>query len=83
MDDLPDTLTIELRKPVTVGEITCAELRLREPTAGEIEQWDGLTGINADRKAVSVVAGVPEAIVRQLPAREFYQAARYIGRFLD
>lgn len=80
---LPDELIIALRNPIVLGPTTYSELKLREPTAGEIEQWDNLSRIHADRKAVSVVSGTPEAIIKQVPAREFYRAARYIGRFLD
>lgn len=79
---LLDELVIPLRKPVTIGDTSYAELRLREPTAGEWAIWDKLEGIDLEIKAVSVVAAVPETAVRQLPAREFKQAAKYIGAFL-
>ena len=81
-DNLPDELIVTLRKPVTLGD-TYTELRLREPTAAEWMQWDKLTGIDADIKAVATVSGVPEAAVRMIGARDLVQAARYLARFLD
>ena len=81
MAEQPDELVIALRKPVTLGE-TYTELRLQEPTAAQMLQWDKLSGTESDIKAVSVVSGVPEAAVRMVGARDLIQAARFIGSFL-
>jgi hypothetical protein len=81
-DDIPDELTITLRKPVELAGITYAELKLREPTAAEWQQWDKLAGVAADIKAVSIVSGVPEPVVAKIGARDLTRAARYILRFL-
>ncbi|WBO20986.1 phage tail assembly protein [Sphingomonas abietis] len=55
---------------------------MREPTADEMMQWDSLSGTAADRKAIAIVAGVPEQVVGKMTARDFNRAARFIGSFL-
>lgn len=81
-DDLPEELTVTLRKPVTLGSETYHELRLKEPTAAQVMEWDKLGGTEADIKAVSVVSGLPEPAVRMLGIRDLTLAAKYISRFL-
>ncbi|HEX7851410.1 MAG TPA: phage tail assembly protein [Sphingomonas sp.] len=76
-------LTVKLRQPIPLGEITFSELRLREPTAAEWKRWDRLSGIEADIMAVSVVAGVPDQVIAQIGARELMKAARFILLFLS
>jgi len=76
-------LTVPLRKPVSLGDLTYTELKLREPTASEWKQWDKLTGIAADTKAISVVAGVPEQVIDQIGSRALMKASRFILLFLD
>jgi hypothetical protein len=75
-------LTIRLRKPIDGPAGPVDGFVLNEPTAGQILQWDGLEGAAADIMAISVVAGLPKAVVEKIPAREFYQAAKWIGSFL-
>lgn len=81
--DIPDELVITLRKPVTLGSETYTELKLREPTAAEMLQWDKLAGTEADIKAIAIVGGIPEPAARMIGARDMLQGARYIARFLD
>lgn len=81
--ELDEPLIIILGKPIDgPGGVVVTELAIVEPTAAQIAQWDKLTGVEADVMAISVVAGVPKAVVEKLPARAFYQAARRIGAFL-
>jgi len=75
-------LTVRLRTPIPLGELSFSELKLREPTAAEWTRWDKLSGIEADIMAVSTVAGVPDQVVRQLGARDLMKAARFILLFL-
>lgn len=82
LDAIPDEIVITLRKPIEHNGETISELTLREPTAGEMEEWDKLSGIAADRKAIAIMAGLPEGFVRKLPARDFNKAARFIASFL-
>lgn len=82
-EDLPETLTISLRKPVEHGGITYTELHLREPTADEWTRWDNLSGVEADIMAISTIAGMPQLAVRKVGARDLLKGSRYIARFLD
>ena len=75
-------LVVPLRAPIDLGGATYSELKLREPTAAEWTQWDKLTGIDADIKAVSIVSGVPEGIIRQIGTRDLMKAASFITLFL-
>lgn len=80
--DHPDELVLTLRKPVTLGDLSCTQLSLREPTAGEMMQWDKLAGTEADIVAVSIVSGTPRPLVEKIGARDLNKAARYLGGFL-
>jgi len=75
-------LTVPLRTPIPLGDITVSELKLREPTAAEWTRWDKFSGIEADIMAVSTVAGVHDQVIRQIGARELMKAARFILLFL-
>ena len=79
---MDDTLTVTFAKPVEHASVAYAKLELREPTAGDLAQTDGLEGYTSDVRLVSVVAAVPEPAVRLIPAREFLQATRFLGGFL-
>ena len=81
----PETMTIKLRKPITLGDgvdaITYSEMTLREPTAGEWLRWDGLDKVASNLKCVEVVSGWPEIVVKQIPVTEFMQAVDFIADF--
>ena len=81
-ETIPDEKTITLRKPVELGGITYAELKLREPLASEWSQFDKVLGIEGDILAVAIVAGIPPIAVGKIGARDFKAAARYIASFL-
>jgi len=83
MSERADTKTIALKKPIEGPAGPINDFTVREPTAGEMTQWDKLTGAEADVLAVSVVAGLPKSVVEKLPARPFMEAARFIASFLD
>ncbi|MEO6116915.1 MAG: phage tail assembly protein [Pseudolysinimonas sp.] len=80
--NLDDDLVIDLKKPIDGPAGPVTQIVLREPTAGEIMQWDKLSGAEADAAAISIVGGIPKSVVEKMPARSFYQAARYVGSFL-
>lgn len=80
-EDIPEQLIITLRKPVTLGDITYTELRLREPTVGEMIELGADEGWKADAKAIALISGVPEPAVRNLGVRDGKRAAEYLGRF--
>ncbi|RJF83458.1 phage tail assembly protein [Azospirillum cavernae] len=86
-DHLPDELVIELRKPIEVGSEVYMEIRLREPTAGEVEKAQkALIGPNAsptmsDIVMVSLVSGLPKPVVERIPYSDFEKAVRYLMGF--
>lgn len=79
---LPDTLRIELRKPLSLGDLTWTYLDLREPTAAEWEQFDKVGGVTADITAIAIISGVPRPAVAMLGARDLRAAGKYIAAFL-
>ena len=83
MTDLPDTLTITLRKPVEHFGTTYTELALREPTAAELVQMNAVEGTAGDIFAVSLIAGVPKGAIEKIGARDLLTGARYLAGFLS
>jgi hypothetical protein len=80
----PDEKTLTLRKPVSLGSLTCDHLDLREPTAGEMEKAS-MAGSNA-AVSIALIAAVskqPLAIIRALCQRDFVEAADYLAGFID
>ena len=83
IDALPDTLTLSLRKPVTVGEVKYDELTFREPTAGQLENVADLDDIKATIQLLALSAGVLPRVISALPARDFKRAAGFLDSFLQ
>ncbi|WP_242183082.1 phage tail assembly protein [Sphingomonas sp. CARO-RG-8B-R24-01] len=83
VENLDEELVIVFKKPIDGPGGPYSQITIREPTADEIELWDKLSGVEADKKAISVVAGIPPAVAGKIPARDFYRAARRIGAFLS
>lgn len=80
---LDEDLVITFRVPIDGPAGPIASIVIREPTAGEMLQWDALAGVAADIKAISVVAGIPPQAVEKMPARDFIRASKKIASFLD
>lgn len=81
---LDEDLVIVFKKPIDgVAGQPIASIVIREPTAGEMLQWDRLSGVEADVKAISVVAGIPPVDVEKMTSRDFIRASRRIAAFLD
>lgn len=76
------TLTVTFRKPIEYKSITYEKVDLREPTAGELAETSGLIGYSADIAIISAVGAMPDGAVKLMPATEFTEAARFIGRFI-
>ena len=79
---MEDQLTITLDPPLDAPGGPYAAIELREPTAGDLVETDGLEGYASDVRIISVIAGMPESAVRKIPARPFLQATRFISGFL-
>jgi hypothetical protein len=66
--------------PLNIGGDTKSSLDLREPTAGEIDDM-------AAQKSPAIwliaqITGIPPALVRTVPAREYNTAWKYLGSFV-
>lgn len=75
---------IVLRKPVMLGDVTYAELTLREPTAGELSKatrGGGGNNVDVGIWLISLVAKVPRGAVEQLCQRDFTEANDFLGSF--
>lgn len=79
----PAELVVTFSKPYSIGGVDYSEMRLREPTAGEMIECDDVSGWAMDVKLASLVSGVPEVVVRQLKVRDLLPGTRYLGRFLN
>ncbi|WP_157218670.1 phage tail assembly protein [Flavisphingomonas formosensis] len=82
IDEIPDELVITLRKPVEHGGETYTELKLKEPTAGQLLEIDKHDGRAADVFSVSLIAGIPKGAIEKIGARDLIKGARYIASFL-
>lgn len=83
-----DEKTITLRKPVTLGSgdaaVTYAELKLREPTAGELEKSSKAdTSIGMTINLISIVAKVPRAVAERLSQRDLGEVGAYLNSFTE
>lgn len=82
----PEEKTIKLRKPVTLGSgdgaVTYDELKLREPTAGELEKGSRAdTNVGIIINMIVEIAKVPRAVVERLSQRDFAEANEYLSGF--
>lgn len=80
--------TITLRKPITIGSgdgaITYTEIKLREPTAGELEKASRAdTNFGVMINLISAMAQVPRAAVEKLSQRDLTEASAFLGGFTD
>jgi len=81
---MDEELLLLLRKPVTVGTTTYAELHLTEPTVGQLieAQAEGLP-IKQNATLLRLNAKIPQAAVNQLLQRDFSDAIDFFRRFSD
>jgi len=80
--EIPETLTITLRKPIEHAGGKIESITLREPTADEWARWDGKEGVEADIIAISTIAGIPQVAVRKMTVSDLLKGSRYLARFL-
>lgn len=87
--EIPDELTITLRKTVTLGQgsdaETFTELALREPIVEEVLAFNKESGKDAGdalRKLIAKVSGTPIAVISRIGARDFTTAANYLTSFM-
>ena len=80
--------TIQLRKPLTLGSgdgaIIYPELKLREPTAGELEKASRAdTSVGVMINLVSAIAKIPRTAVEQLSQRDLAEVNAYLSGFTN
>lgn len=83
-----DEITITLSKAVTIGKaenaITYEEIKLREPTAGEMEKAARAdTAIGSAITLISLVAAVPRSTVEKFSKRDLVAANKFLEGFTD
>jgi len=76
-------LTITLKNPVTLGDLSYSELRLREPTGAEMIAVDGKKGWALDIALIALVAGVPEPAVIKIGGGDLMRARKFIDHFFE
>ena len=81
IDALPDTFTLTLKAPITVGNQTLTELTFREPTAGQIQEIAKFDDVKATIELGARSAGVLPSVIQALPARQFKQVGDFLESF--
>lgn len=81
-----DEITITLSKPVIIGKDATAqtyeELKLREPTAGEMEKAARAdTNIGTVITLVSLIAVIPRGVVEKITRRDLMAADKFFQTF--
>jgi len=87
--ELQDELTVILHKPITRGSAdTVTELKLREPSAGEISKSDQAakrhgSSIAGELMLISLVSGIELPFVEKLCARDYHAASEFLNAFFN
>ena len=82
IDALPDELVINLRKPLEFAGQSYSSFTVREPTADQLDLI-AMAPSSSAIVGVRLCSGLPEQVVRMIPAREFKRAERFILGFID
>jgi len=83
-----DEITITLSKPIIVGKgddpITYTEIKLREPTAGEMEKASRAdTSVGAAITLISLIGIIPRGVVEKFSKRDLVAANKFLEGFSD
>jgi len=86
IDEIPEALTMPLRKPVKIGDQIYEALNLREPTAGECSKMarkaeTDPTGALID--LISMVSGIAPPIIEKIGVRDMREAGQYLAVFTN
>ncbi|NUB13709.1 hypothetical protein GAY28_13950 [Azospirillum brasilense] len=79
----PDEKIIPLRSPVEFAGKTYTELRLREPTLGEVADAGKHEGMASDIFLIAAVTGMEIPAVRKIGYRNAKEARDYLAVFID
>jgi len=83
-----DEITITLSKPVIIGKaensVTYDEIKLREPTAGEMEKAARAdTMIGSAITLISLVGAIPRGAVEKFSKRDLVAANKFLEGFTE
>lgn len=83
-----DEIVVTLSKPVIIGTgdttITYAELKLREPTAGEIEKASRAdTNVGTAITLISLITKIPRGAIEKISRRDLMAADKFLQSFTD
>jgi|SRR5471032_1875184 len=81
-----EEITIPLSKPVVIGKgdaaISYVELKLREPTAGELEKASRAdTSVGSAISLISLITKIPRSAVEQISKRDLVAANNFLEGF--
>ena len=78
VEDLPDVIVITLRQPIEHAEGTYSELKVREPTFGQLEEFSGKSAI----EQMSIVTNAPIGLLKKVGSRDANKLTAALSRFL-
>lgn len=78
---LPDSKTVTLKETIDFEGKSFTTITLQEPTAGQIEDARRSSGETAVIRLIALCSGTPEAVVRQLKARNYREAGDFVTSF--
>ena len=78
---MAEEITITLSKTVKIGDIEYTELKLREPTAGELEDAWSANPVAMVVATIAKVAGIPLRAARLLSQTDYMAAAEFLTVF--
>lgn len=83
MDEQPESLVIELDKPISYNGGSYDRLELREPTVGEVSRAlkKGPADLDIAMVLIVAVSGAPPAVVEKLPITVVARASDYLKGF--
>ena len=92
MKDIPDFLDIELAKPVTLSGANGSDateyntIHLQEPNVDQLSKFIKATqkenAIDAMKMLISLISGLPLAVLAKVGSRDFFKAQSYLMNFL-
>jgi hypothetical protein len=83
--ELPEQLTLTLRKPITLGGDTIETLELREPNAAEYKKFTKQASsdpVGAMVALIAMVSGVAPPIIDRIGVRDMNAAGEYLMAFM-
>jgi hypothetical protein len=84
-DGMPqESVTLTLKKPLTIGDRVISEITIREPTAGEMamaEQTSKKGDIDQGIILLGLSTGLHPNVVKQLLGSDYVKAQKVLGNF--